>query len=97
MSKNNRGLHPTRDLTKNWRKGDAEKLATMENEAEAVWPGGGGWQTDPQELERWIRTGDLIGAFATEDGNRIVALCTLTAKPGQKENSYVPSVRGFEC
>jgi ribosomal protein S18 acetylase RimI-like enzyme len=90
MSQNTRHLHPTRDLTKNWRKGDAEKLATMENEAEAVWPGGGGWQTDPQELERWIRTGDLIGAFATEDGDRIVALCTLTAKPGQQEDSYVP-------
>ena len=90
MQSKTRGLHPTRDLIKDWRKGDAEKIATMENEADAVWPGGGGWQATAKEFERWIRQGDLLAAFVTEDGDRIVSLCNLNAKPGQKEYSYIP-------
>ena len=73
--------HKVRDLVRDWRADDAKKLAIMEVESEAAWPGGGGWQTTPQEMERWLREGDHLGIFATEDGERIVSLCTLIAKP----------------
>ena len=82
--------HPTRDLVTDWRKEDAEKLATLEMEADAAWPGGGGWQTTPEETERHFRQSDLLGAFVTEDGERMVSICTLNAKPGQKEHAFVP-------
>ena len=83
-------LHSTRNLVEDWRKGDREKLATLEMESDSAWPGGGGWQTTPEEQERWIRESDLIGAFVTEDGERIVSMCTLNAKPGQREHVFIP-------
>ena len=39
--------HKVRDLVRDWRADDAKKLAIMEVESEAAWPGGGGWQTWP--------------------------------------------------
>jgi len=89
MQPQTRELHPTRDLQKDWRQDDAEKLAVLENESDAVWPGGGGWQTNPREMERWLREGDHLAVFVTEDGNRIASICSLMAKPGQQEHSYI--------
>jgi hypothetical protein len=83
-------LHKTRNLIQNWRQGDAEKLARLEMESGVAWPGGGGWQTTPREVEQWIRESDHIGAFVTEDSRRIISLCTLEAKPGQKMYTYIP-------
>ncbi len=82
--------HRTRDLVKDWRRGDAEKLARLMMEADVAWPGGGGYQTTPEEQERHIRESNLLGAFVTEDRTRIISLCTLRAKPGQKEHAFIP-------
>jgi len=85
-----RMLHRTRNLVVDWRSGDAEKLVAMEMESESAWPGGGGWQTSTEEQERWIRESDLIGAFVTEEGERMVSMCTLNAKPGQRAHAFIP-------
>ena len=82
--------HPIRDLVTDWRPGDAEKLAALEMESDVAWPGGGGWQTTAREAERWIRESDQIGAFVTEDGERLVSICTLVCKPGQGEHCFIP-------
>jgi len=82
-------LHRTRNLVEDWREGDAEKLSTLEMESDSAWPGRGGWETTPEEQERWIRESDLIGAFVAEDGERIVSLCTLNARTGQKEHACI--------
>ena len=63
-------LHKTRNLVEDWRKGDAEKLAAFEMEADTAWPGGGGWQTTADEQEREIRESNLLGAFVTENERR---------------------------
>jgi len=84
-------LHPIRNLVTDWRKGDGERLVRLELDADVNWPGGGGgWQTTAEEQERDIRESDLLGAFVTEDADRLVAICTLNAKPGQKEHAFVP-------
>ena len=83
-------LHKTRNLVEDWRKGDAEKLATFEMEADTAWPGGGGWQTTADEQEREIRESNLLGAYVTENERRIVSICTIRAKPGQKVNAFIP-------
>ena len=83
-------LHKTRNLVEDWRKGDAEKLATFEMEADTAWPGGGGWQTTADEQEREIRESNLLGAFVTENERRIVSICTIRAKPGQKAHAFIP-------
>jgi GNAT superfamily N-acetyltransferase len=83
-------LHPTRDLLKEWRPEDAEKLSIFEGESSVAWPGGGGWQTTPDEMRRWILEEDHLAALVTEDGDRIVSLCTVRAKPGQQLYTYIP-------
>ncbi len=83
-------LHKTRNLVEDWRKGDAEKLATLEMEADIAWPGGGGWQTTPDEQEREIRESNLLGAFVTENKQSIISICTIRAKPGQKAHAFIP-------
>ena len=40
-------LHNTRNLVEEWRKGDAEKLATLEMEADIAWPGAGDGRRQP--------------------------------------------------
>ena len=79
-----------RDLVQDWRSDDADKLAVLENEAAVAWPGGGGWQATPAEIERWFRDTEHIGVFVVEDGDRFVSICSLLADPGQKEDSYIP-------
>ena len=83
-------LHKTRNLVENWRKGDAEKLARLEMESHSGWPGGGGWRTTPEDEERNIRESNLLGAFVTESLNRLIAICTIRANPGQTEHAFVP-------
>ncbi|MBQ36921.1 MAG: hypothetical protein CME04_11070 [Gemmatimonadaceae bacterium] len=82
-------LHPTRELLSTWREGDAEKVLAMIDRSDATFPGGGGWQEDAEEIERWLRHGDQIAAYVTEEGDRIVALCTLMVRPDQLEDSYI--------
>ncbi len=83
-------LHKTRNLVEDWGKGDADKLATLEMEADIAWPGGGGWQTTPDEQEREIRESNLLGAFVTENKQRIISICTIRAEPGQKAHAFIP-------
>ncbi|MEW6752460.1 MAG: GNAT family N-acetyltransferase [Candidatus Latescibacterota bacterium] len=90
MEESGLGQHATRDLVVDWREGDAEKLARLENAAQGEWPGAGARQVTPSEMERWIRHSDLLGAFVTEDGEGIISLCTLYCRPGQKEYCYIP-------
>lgn len=83
-------MYKTRNLVTDWRKGDAEKLVRMEHESMVAWPFGGGWQTTAEEEERIYREGDHLGAFVTEESGRIISICTIRAKPGQKLRAYVP-------
>ena len=83
-------LHKTRNLVGEWRKGDAEKLYALEMAADVAWPGGGGWQTTPDEQERDIRENNLLGAFVTETGQKIISICKIRAKPGQQVHAFVP-------
>ena len=83
-------LHKTRNLVDDWREGDARKLATLEMEADVGWPGGGGWQTTPEEQERSIRESNLLGAIVTENEGRIISLCTIRTTPGQKAQAFIP-------
>ena len=83
-------LHKTRNLVDDWRQGDARKLATLEMEADVGWPGGGGWQTTPEEQERSIRESNLLGALVTENEERIISLCLIRATPGQKAQAFIP-------
>ncbi len=83
-------LHKTRNLVQDWRKGDAEKLYALEMAADVAWPGGGGWQTTPDEQERDIRENNLLGAFVTETGQKIISICKIRAKPGQQVHAFVP-------
>ena len=89
MSEEARKFHPTRDVIKDWRSGDADKLADMFLAASTAFPGGGGWQMSPEQVERWMRQTDVLAAHVTEDGDDIVAMCNVTATPGQRENCYV--------
>ena len=83
-------LHKTRNLVEDWREGDARKLAMLEMEADVGWPGGGGWQTSPEEQERSIRESNLLGAIVTENEERIISLCTIRTTPGQKAQAFIP-------
>ena len=83
-------LHKTRTLVEDWREGDAEKLAALKMEADVGWPGGGGWQTSPEEQERSIRESNLLGAIVTENEERIISLCTIRTTPGQKAQAFIP-------
>ena len=83
-------LYKTRNLVEDWRKGDPEKLATLEMEADTAWPGGGGWQTTADEQERDIRESNLLGAFVTENEQRIISICTIRTEPGQKAQAFIP-------
>ena len=82
--------HRVRDLFRDWRMGDAEKLAQMVEEASVAWPGGGGWQESAEETERDVREGNWLGYFVTEDRGRIVAVCNVRGKPGQKAHCFIP-------
>jgi len=89
MSEQPHIFHPTRDVIRDWRPGDADKLADMLEAASTAFPGGGGWQMSPEQIERWVRQAGVLAAHVTEDGDAIVAMCNVTATPGQREYCYV--------
>ena len=84
------GFHPTRDLIHDWQPRDSQKLADQIMAAGKGFPGGGGWQMTADQIERWMRDGDILAAHVTEDADRIVAVCNVMAAPGQTEHCYVP-------
>jgi len=82
--------YPTRDLKTDWRPGDAEKLAQLFNDSGPGWPGGlGHGNVTPAEAAREVREADLLAAFVAEAGDRFVAYCDLSARPGERY-AYVP-------
>jgi len=80
----------TRDLTAQWRRGDAERLARFMNATGRGWPGGGWDPKTPEEVARRVREQKLLGAFVAEVDGKIVSFCSVAAKPGQRDQAYVP-------
>jgi ribosomal protein S18 acetylase RimI-like enzyme len=79
----------TRDLTRDWRTGDAERLARFFNATGRAWPGGGWDPKTPEEVERRFREQQHLGVFVAEAKQQIVSLCVLDAKPDEKNKAYV--------
>ena len=79
-----------RDLTADWRRGDAERLATLFNEAGDAWPGGAWDPETPEELERHHRQSRMLGLFVAEEAGRFAAFCNVYAKPNERNRAYVP-------
>ena len=79
----------TRDLLRDWRRVDAERLAEFWNRTGAGWPGGGWDPQTPAEIARMLRERQELGVFVAEVGDRIVSLCTLAAKPDERNRAYV--------
>jgi ribosomal protein S18 acetylase RimI-like enzyme len=79
-----------RDLTKDWRRGDAEKLARFMNEASRGWPGGAWDPATPEEMHTRFREQKRLGAFVAEVGGEIIAYCDCAAKPNEKNSAYIP-------
>ncbi len=80
---------PVRDLTREWRRGDAERLARFFNETGRAWPGGPWDPKTPEEAERQVRETRLLGAFVAEVGDEMAAYCALYAKPTDRNHAYV--------
>ncbi len=80
---------PTRDLTKQWREGDAERLARFWNVTFEGWPFGGHDPITAEEAERRTRERQQVGCFVAEADGKIVSLCDLQAKPTDTTGSYV--------
>ncbi len=80
----------TRDLTRDWRRGDAERLARLFRDASEGWPGGAWDPETPEEVERRVRETPLLGAFVSDEGDHFASFCSLYAKPNEKHRAYVP-------
>jgi ribosomal protein S18 acetylase RimI-like enzyme len=83
--------YPTRDLTADWRPGDAAGLARLWNESAPGWPGGlrGAHEQTPEEAQRSLKEQDLLAAFVAEADDRIVAYCDLNAQRGDRQ-AHIP-------
>jgi len=80
----------TRDLTQQWRPGDAERMARLMNEAGRGWPGGTWDPQTPEEAARRVREQRLLAAFVADEGGLFAAYCNLYAKPNERNRAYVP-------
>jgi len=80
---------PVRDLTRHWRKGDAERLARFLNETGRGWPGGAWDPQTPEEVEREVKERRSLATFVAEVGDEIVSFCSLHAKPKERNRAYV--------
>ncbi len=80
---------PTRDLTKQWRDGDAARLARFLNVTFDGWPWGGRDPITAEEAEQRARERQELGRFVAEADGKIVSLCTLEAKPTDTTGCYV--------
>jgi len=79
-----------RDLTKEWRKDDPERMARFWNEASYGWPGGGWDPKTPLEMQGFLRDQRRLGRFVAELDGNIVAYCDVNAKPNEKNSAYIP-------
>ncbi len=80
---------PTRDLTRQWRDGDAQRLARFLNVTFEGWPFGGSDPITAEEAEHRTRERQQVGCFVAEADGKIVSLCDLQAKPTDTTGSYV--------
>lgn len=79
-----------RDLVVDWRPDDAEKLARFMNESGRAWPGGSWDPMTPEDAEARFRDQRYLAAFVVEEGDRIIAYCSLAARPDERHRAYVP-------
>jgi ribosomal protein S18 acetylase RimI-like enzyme len=79
----------TRDLTRDWRRGDDARLARLMNESGRGWPGGGWDPKTPEEAARRVREQRSLGVFVSEEGGEFISLCSLYAKPNERNRAYV--------
>ncbi len=79
----------TRDLTRDWRTDDPERLARFLNKTGRGWPGGGWDPQTPEEAARRLREQKLLGAFVSEEGGDIVSFCSLYSRPNELNRAYV--------
>ena len=80
----------TRDLTRDWRAGDPERLARFYNKTGRGWPGGAWDPQTPAEAARRLREQNLLGAFVAVANGEFVAFCSVAAKPAEMNRAYVP-------
>ena len=73
-----------RDLTKEWRKDDPEKMARFWHEASSGWPGGGWDPKTPLEMLGFLRDERRLGRFVAEVDGNIVAYCDSISTNGQR-------------
>ncbi len=78
-----------RDISRDWRAGDAERLARFFNKQGHGWPGGGWDPQTPEEAERRLREHEQLGVFVTEEGSEFRSFCSLHAKPNETNGAYV--------
>jgi ribosomal protein S18 acetylase RimI-like enzyme len=78
-----------RDLTRDWRRGDAERLARFMNKTFEGWPSGGSDPRSPEEAARQVREQHLLGAFVTEEGGEFRSFCSVIATPNDTRGAYV--------
>jgi GNAT superfamily N-acetyltransferase len=79
-----------RDLSSDWRAGDAERLARLMNDASAGWPNGTWDPKTPEQAARNVRERRMLGTFVAVEGDLFISHCNLYAKPGEKHEAYVP-------
>ena len=80
----------TRDLMKDWRRNDAEKMARFMNESGKGWPDGGWDPMRSDEAYGHFHDQRALGAFVAEVGGKVVAYCNVAAKPDERNRAYVP-------
>ncbi len=78
-----------RDLGREWRAGDAERLARFFNKTFDGWPGGGSDPQTPEEAARKVREHPQLGVFVSEEAGEFRSYCSLHARPNEKNGAYV--------
>jgi len=78
-----------RDLGRDWRAGDAQRLARFFNKTFEGWPHGGSDPQTPEEAARRVREHPQLGLFVTEEGGEFRSYCSLHAKPNDTKGAYV--------
>ncbi|MFB3879627.1 MAG: GNAT family N-acetyltransferase [Armatimonadota bacterium] len=78
-----------RDLSRDWRPGDAARLARFINKTFEGWPGGGSDPRTPEEAERQVREHASLGVFVTEEEGEFRSFCSAYAKPTETKGAYV--------
>jgi len=79
-----------RDLTREWRRDDPERLAHFYVRTGEGWPHGGWDPETPEEIARSLREEESLGTFVAEVGDRIVSLCRMGTRPKGRSRVYIP-------